>query len=352
MVHIHLAIFSLFTLNSFIIGRTKAALPANYFSDCNASPSNIFWIQWYTKRSSKTLKVLKNDRRIVDANSFWNLISPSTFSNLNRIDLSLFRPDYEPNFMKLQNLRESYVISYKIEDSSEISELSACLRVFDKLIDATLISRHILLSKIFAFVFKRNRSHFFFQIFLENVKYDHLPEILKEIEEIIGPNRLKPRTPHITDTKDYSEKIVNGPFCRGKLSSNFKYKIINAADFDSNKINVSDVSNISDVSNVSDLSPPPGFENDFERVVAKDEQKDLPLELDEYHSSSSSSSNSSNSNSNNNSSSNSIINNTTPVAWSESLQVIVDHDLDIFSYSFGVVLEYFEFLLKLRAVTH
>ena len=283
MTNFHLALFSLyFSLINFVIcsapsSPTKSSKSGR--SVINLSPKKIpppFWFkksssgknehtwnifgQWFNQITSKPSRKLIHLKSIQNFNDFWNFISTKQLNDIDRIDLSIFRPGLEPDFAKFTSSGAGYILSYKLRPSiiekyfSSSSKASAGsvassptktsrneaknvkaleaapplnglfphLRVFDPLITATIECKdsNELPTEILGFVFKKQYENIFFQVFVDGIRFGSQAAetyIKNLISEALPTVTLK--EPHIFWLSIYSSKIVGFPSSYLKSSS-------------------------------------------------------------------------------------------------------------------------------------
>ena len=202
--------------------------------------------QWFNQNTSLASREYVNLCEITDSCDFWDFISAREINDLDRIDLSIFRPGLEPNFSDFVSHKTGYILSYKIKyemmnspgklsrneakklkDAGNLGiDLFPHYHVFDPLIDAVLRSGESeggkssgssvcgiddLTSEIMGFIFKRQYLFTFVQIFIEGVSCPDAGIVEAEIEALLTsafPEIELPR-PRRYKLDHYSHKIAS-----------------------------------------------------------------------------------------------------------------------------------------------
>lgn len=213
----------------------------------NEETWNVFG-QWFDQFRSKPSGDLIHLKSIREVRELWSLVSTKNLEEVDRVDVSIFRPGFVPNFENFVNSANGFILSYKVNDrtvskTSPASRNEAVLkakefniavtspfRVFDPLINAAIKgeSSPRITSNIIGFLFKRQYDHTFIQVFVDgpdlekkdvevyisfiyNFICEHLPTVALK-----APLKLK--------LADYSSKISGKP-SESPLSSPSKQEI-------------------------------------------------------------------------------------------------------------------------------
>ena len=218
-------------------------------SDRNAHTWNVFG-QWFNQFSSKPFGGSIHLKSIRNVNDFCSFVSTKQLNDIDRIDVSIFRPGFEPDFEKFIDNHSGYVLSYKVDDkliqkSSSPSKISRneaktlaesasptdgpfnYMRVFDPLITAAIECEYSneFPSEIIGFLFKRLFKNSFIQIFFDG---NHLRSIDAHvyISKFISGHFpfVSLQFPRIFRLSSYSSKILRLPLSNFKSDSHLKIK--------------------------------------------------------------------------------------------------------------------------------
>lgn len=220
-------------------------------STTDASPDswNIFG-QWFNQSSSKPSGELIHLKSVESVEEFWNFITPADIESVKRVDISLFRPGFEPDFSKFLTHETGYILSYqilpntssapkfsrnkakKLQDAGLLSPSGTSLTFyhnFDSIISTAMSSvpanGPLFSSEIFGFTLKKQYDMVFIQVFIsgESVKSDVADEIIREMVIAAVPEASL-GTFRKLKLSNFSHKIVLGtsprssPFKKGSPS--------------------------------------------------------------------------------------------------------------------------------------
>lgn len=145
---------------------------------------NVFG-QWFNQFKSKPFGKLVHLKSITNVNDFWSLVSAKELDDVDRIDVSIFRPGFEPDFEKFSSSISGYILSYKVDDKliqksyspSSLrrtdAKISKYMHVFDPLITAAMECEdsNEFPSEIIGFLFKRQYEITVIQIFVDGIRF-------------------------------------------------------------------------------------------------------------------------------------------------------------------------------------
>lgn len=185
----------------------KIQQPA-WFKKSSLGRSSMYWNVyglWFDQIYSKPSGQLIHMKYIKNVNEFWSTYTTKDLDEVRRVDISIFRPGYEPDFAKFTRNENGYILSYKLsasmiinssEDSSDAAAAVAALpskvsrneakilkeietesplsgsfphyHIFDSLITAAMDceDKSEVPSDIIGFTIKKQFDYLFFQVFV------------------------------------------------------------------------------------------------------------------------------------------------------------------------------------------
>jgi GR25 family glycosyltransferase involved in LPS biosynthesis len=235
----------------------------------NEETWNIFG-QWFNQFKSRPFGDLVHLKSISSIDEFWSFVSTTQLGLVDRIDISIFRPGFEPDYEKFTSSTNGFILSYNVNnriikrpspsnspskndrnEASKDKSIEAAspfdcrfpyFRVFDPLIKAAMECENPtdLTTKIIGFVFKRQYEHTFIQIFVDgpdlkpidmevyvsyiyNFIYEHFPAVslksplklrlssvsAKIVGPVTSPGNLKPSSSPLKVEEEVEEREDN-----------------------------------------------------------------------------------------------------------------------------------------------